>query len=82
MGLMDEFKEAREFVAAIDWGSTNDKVHVFETTIRYIGGLLSAYELSHDYMFVAKAADLAERLLPAFTESPTGIPYQYVDFKT
>ncbi|KAI8344674.1 glycoside hydrolase [Chlamydoabsidia padenii] len=82
MGLMDEFKEAREFVAAIDWGSTNDNVHVFETTIRYVGGLLSAYELSHDYMFAAKAADLVERLLPAFTESPTGIPYQYVDFHT
>ncbi|ORZ21093.1 glycoside hydrolase [Absidia repens] len=82
MGLMDEFKEAREFVAAIDWGSTNDHVQVFETCIRYVGGLLSAYDLSHDYMFAAKAADLVERLLPAFTESPSGIPYQYVDFKT
>ncbi|CAO3586854.1 unnamed protein product [Absidia cylindrospora] len=82
MGLTDEFNEARDFVAAIDWSSTTDNVQVFETCIRYVGALLSAYDLSHDYMFVTKTKDLVDRLLPAFTESPTGIPYQYVNFKT
>lgn len=82
MGLEDEFKEARDYVAAIDWSNTKDHVQVFETCIRYVGALLSAYDLSHDTIFITKAVELVERLMPAFTESPTGIPYQYVDFKT
>jgi mannosyl-oligosaccharide alpha-1,2-mannosidase len=82
MDLMDEFKEARDYVAAIDWGTTTENVQVFETCIRYVGALLSAYDLSHDYMFVTKTTELVDRLLPAFIESPTGIPYQYVNFKT
>ncbi|KAI8341348.1 glycoside hydrolase [Chlamydoabsidia padenii] len=82
MGLKDEFKEARDYVAAIDWSNTQDHVQVFETCIRYVGALLSAYDLSHDTIFITKTVELVDRLLPAFTESPTGIPYQYVDFKT
>lgn len=83
MGLTDEFKEARDYVATIDWSETHGSsfVQVFETTIRYVGGLLSAYELSGDVMFVNKTVELVEKLLPAF-DTPTGIPYQYVDFST
>lgn len=81
MGFRGEFAEARDFVAKIDWSTThgNELVQVFETVIRYVGGLLSAYELSGDPMFVAKSAELVDRLLPAF-DTPTGIPYQYVNF--
>jgi mannosyl-oligosaccharide alpha-1,2-mannosidase len=41
---------------------------VFETTIRYLGGLLSAYELSgqqHD-VFIEKAQILGDKLAFAF----------------
>ncbi|KAJ7020380.1 glycoside hydrolase family 47 protein, partial [Mycena alexandri] len=43
-------------------------VSTFETTIRTLGGLLSAYHLSQDPMFLERAAELGARLLPAFGE--------------
>jgi mannosyl-oligosaccharide alpha-1,2-mannosidase len=80
MGLHEEFAEATEFVANIDWAHppTSSYVQLFETVIRYVGGLLSAYDLSRNPIFVDRAVALADRLLPAFT-SATGIPYQYID---
>ncbi|KAI8141005.1 glycoside hydrolase [Fennellomyces sp. T-0311] len=83
MGLYGEFNEARDYVAQIDWDKTHgsELVQVFETVIRYVGGLLSAYELSDDDMFVQKTVQLVDRLLPAF-DTPTGIPYQYVNFSS
>lgn len=39
-----------------------------------LGGLLSAHQLSGDPFFLEKAVDLGDRLLPAFSVSPTGIP--------
>ncbi|KAF7794404.1 hypothetical protein EIP86_005538 [Pleurotus ostreatoroseus] len=46
----------------------------FETVIRYLGGLLSAYALSHDTVLLDKAENLGRLLSPAFgTES--GLPY-------
>ena len=48
-------------------------VSVFETTIRALGGLLAAYDLSGDQMLLDKAADLGRRLSSAF-DTPTGIP--------
>ncbi len=53
----------------------------FEITIRMLGGLLSGYELNHDKRFLALATDLANRLLPVYN-SPTGMPYRFVNLKT
>ena len=39
---------------------------VFEVTIRFLGGLLSAYALTKDTLYRDKAQDLANRLMPAF----------------
>ena len=50
------------------------QVSVFETTIRELGGLLAAFDLSGDAVFLTKAEDLGERLLRAFN-SPSGIPF-------
>lgn len=41
-------------------------VSTFETTIRNLGGLLSAYGLTGDELFLEKAKDLGSRLLRAF----------------
>ncbi len=49
-------------------------VSVFETTIRNLGGLLSAYDLSQDTVFLEKADDLGKRLMKAFG-TPNGVPY-------
>jgi len=53
----------------------------FEVTIRLLGGLLSAYQLSGDERLLQLARDLGTRLLPAF-DSPTGMPYMYVNLQT
>ncbi len=37
------------------------QVSFFETSIRALGGLLSAYELSKEKVFLDKALDLGER---------------------
>lgn len=57
------------------------QVSVFETTIRVLGGLLSAYDLSGDGVFLNKARELGDRLLGAF-DTPSGIPYGHVDLHT
>lgn len=81
MGLTKEFKGAQKFVSSINWNNVkNDEpVQLFETVIRYVGGLLSAYDLSHEKVFIKKAIELVDKLLPAF-DTPTGIPYQYINF--
>lgn len=49
-------------------------VNLFETTIRVLGGLLSALHLSSgDETFLRPAATLALRLLVAF-DTPSGLP--------
>jgi mannosyl-oligosaccharide alpha-1,2-mannosidase len=67
MGLREEFDEAVEAVASIDFGKTNlTSVSVFETTIRYLGGLLSAYDLSGKPVLLKTAIQLGEMLYRAF----------------
>lgn len=56
-------------------------VQVFEVTIRLLGGLLAAYQMDHDPGFLRLAADLGDRLLPAF-QSPTAMPFRYVNLRT
>lgn len=67
------------------------QVNLFETTIRVLGGLLSAYHLSggnqggipgdkgpKPSIYLENARNLADRLLTAFTTSPSDIPYSDV----
>jgi mannosyl-oligosaccharide alpha-1,2-mannosidase len=50
----------------------------FETVIRYLGGLLSAYALSHDPILLSRADDLGTALLPVF-DTPSGLPLYAVN---
>ncbi|KAJ6358223.1 hypothetical protein OIU78_005953 [Salix suchowensis] len=78
MGLDEQFQRAREWVAnSLDFNK-DYSASVFETTIRVVGGLLSAHDLSGDKIFVEKARDIADRLLPAWN-TPTGIPYNTIN---
>ncbi|EPS74039.1 mannosyl-oligosaccharide 1,2-alpha-mannosidase, partial [Genlisea aurea] len=78
MGLDEQFQRAREWVAlSLDFNKSYD-ASVFETTIRIVGGLLSAYDLSGDSVFLEKARDIAGRLLPAW-DTPSGIPYNTIN---
>ena len=59
MGLTEEFKKARDWVADhLNFASVHGKVSVFETNIRILGGLLAAYHLSNDNMFLGKAVSV------------------------
>ena len=77
-GLKDEYQRARDWVAGLSF-EVDDQHHTFEITIRVLGGLLSAYHHSgNDKMFLDKAVDLADRLLPAF-DTPSGLPLSFVN---
>ncbi|TVU04358.1 hypothetical protein EJB05_08422, partial [Eragrostis curvula] len=78
MGLKDEFQKARDWVAESLNFDKDYEASVFETTIRVVGGLLSAYDLSADKIFLEKARDIADRLLPAWDTS-SGIPYNRIN---
>lgn len=81
MRLDDEAKTTREYIATHLSFDKDMYVQNFEVTIRLLGGLLSSYEASGDKRLLNLAEDLGNRLLPVF-ESPTGLPYRYVNLKT
>ena len=81
MGMNDEAASTREYIAKNLSFDQDIYVKNFEITIRLLGGLLSSYQLSDDKRLLTLAADLGTRLLPAFN-SPTGMPYVYVNLKT
>lgn len=59
-----EYEEAREWVATSLSFEKGD-VNLFETTIRVLGGLLAAYHLSNDDMYLHKAVSISFSLLVA-----------------
>lgn len=58
------------------------EVQVFETNIRMVGGLLSGHFAARSRRLLELAHDLANRLLPAFAKSATGMPYRFVNLKS
>ena len=80
MGLKDEFYSARNWVRDSLKFDSVGTVSVFETTIRELGGLLAAYDLSKDQAFLTASKDLGHRLVRAFDTS-SGIPLSRVDMK-
>ncbi|XVF47609.1 hypothetical protein PTKIN_Ptkin03bG0123700 [Pterospermum kingtungense] len=80
MGLKEQFQKARDWVAnSLDFNKDYE-ASVFETTIRIVGGLLSAFDLSGDDIFLQKARDIADRLLPAWNTA-SGIPYNRINLE-
>lgn len=74
MDLKDEFQEAVTAAVSIDFSrSSLQIVNVFETTIRYMGGFLAAYDLSKDERLLTKAVHLGDMLLAAF-DTPNRMP--------
>ena len=74
MGMRSEFEDAVNAAMEIDLGhTTTDVINVFETTIRHVGGLLSAYDLSGDKRLVDKAKEFGDMLIVAF-DTPNHMP--------
>jgi mannosidase alpha-like ER degradation enhancer 2 len=81
MGLTEEAGKTREFIVKNLSFDQDIEVKNFEITIRLLGGLLSSYQLTGDERLLDLADQLGTRLLPVFN-SPTGMPYMFVNLKT
>ena len=81
MGLKDEAANTRKYITQNLSFDKDIYVQNFEITIRLLGGLLSSYQLTGDKRLLTLAEDLGNRLLPVF-DSPTGLPYRFVNLKT
>jgi mannosidase alpha-like ER degradation enhancer 2 len=81
MGLTPQADEARKLIDTKLNFDQDMYVKDFEITIRMMGGLLSGYQLTGDKRLLELADDLGRRMLPIFN-SPTGMPYEYVNLHT
>ncbi|KAG1712040.1 hypothetical protein DVH05_009280 [Phytophthora capsici] len=95
LALLEDATEFQRAVGLVVENADFDldtEVSVFETTIRLLGGLLSAHlfavnkelklfpENGYDGALLRLATDLGDRLMPAF-DTVTGIPYGTVNLK-
>lgn len=92
MGLWDELALSVAHIVTIDFTKTADLVDPFETTIRYLGGLVSLVDLYDAGVIpddvitseargaiLQQAITLGNALGPAY-DTPTGMPWPRVDF--
>ncbi|XP_078342728.1 ER degradation-enhancing alpha-mannosidase-like protein 1 isoform X2 [Oculina patagonica] len=93
MGNSSEFKRAVQLVIDSVTFEKNNTVQVFEATIRVLGSLLSAHLIikdplqpfgdmvpsDYDNELLVLAHDVANRLLAAFEDSATQIPYPRIN---
>ncbi|CAL1609445.1 unnamed protein product [Knipowitschia caucasica] len=96
LGNVTEFHKAVKLVIDTVSFDKDSTVQVFEANIRILGSLISAHILltdpmhpfgevtfeNYDNELLHLAHDLAVRLLPAFENTNTGIPYPRVNLKT
>jgi mannosyl-oligosaccharide alpha-1,2-mannosidase len=81
MGMRAEFYGAVEAVATIDFGkSTTGSVNMFETCIRYLGGLIAAYDLSGHLVLKMKAIEVGDLLYAGFN-TENGMPVDFIAFE-
>ncbi|KUJ13163.1 seven-hairpin glycosidase [Mollisia scopiformis] len=94
MNLTDEVSKMLGWIQTVDFTTTPDgDVEMFDITIRYLGGLLSSYDLLKSGQFyngydpdqiealLTQAKTLADKLAYGF-QTPTGIAAVDVDFST
>ena len=81
MGMRRAFERAKRWLRDQLSFESDSFVNLFETSIRVLGGLLAGYHLDGDPIFLEKAKDLGDRLLPSFA-SKSGVPYSDVNLKT
>lgn len=82
--LMEEYGEV---VRCKKWLAKNFKTNfmkagvlsVFETTIRFIGSFNTMFAFTGQELFKELSAFVADKLVPAFTNSETGINLGYID---
>jgi mannosidase alpha-like ER degradation enhancer 2 len=81
MGLKEQADEARTLIDTKLNLDQDIYVKDFEITIRLLGSLISCYEMTGDKRLLELADELGRRMSPMF-DSPTGMPYEYVNLHT
>lgn len=76
-GLYDEFQDVITYLKTTHTFDKPVEVGIFETTIRVLGGLLSAYELSGEHILLDKAFDIGTKLFRCI--EGRAVPYASVD---
>ncbi|KAI4199777.1 MAG: hypothetical protein LQ350_004404 [Teloschistes chrysophthalmus] len=86
MELSNIVDEIVDWIPSINYNSSDQQLSVFETTIRYLGGMISGYDLltgplahvasnaSAVQVLLAQSVNLADALKYTF-DTPTGIPH-------
>ncbi|KAK4172417.1 endoplasmic reticulum mannosyl-oligosaccharide 1,2-alpha-mannosidase [Triangularia setosa] len=81
MDLKPDFYLAAAAACKIDFAKSPDSsLNVFETTIRHLGGLIAAYDLSGEWALLEKATELGDMLYMAF-DTPNRLPPFWLDFE-
>jgi mannosyl-oligosaccharide alpha-1,2-mannosidase len=83
MGMTDEFEDALDALDQIDFSTTSDQyINVFETTIRYMGGFMAAYDLSGGKypVLLKKAKEVGDLVYGAF-DTPNRMQISRWDWK-
>ncbi|EFQ97422.1 mannosyl-oligosaccharide 1,2-alpha-mannosidase IC [Nannizzia gypsea CBS 118893] len=78
-GMKEEFEEAVRAVGKLDFKTSKRRdIPLFETVIRYLGGLIGAYDISDGRYgtLLDKAIELADILMGAF-DTPNRMPVTY-----
>lgn len=90
MELPEVIDTILDHIPTIDWTKTDSEVSLFETTIRYLGGMISGYDLlkgpyaylindtSKVDVLLSQSIKLADTLKFAFN-TPSGVPYNGLD---
>ena len=76
MGMKEDFEEAVNATKDIDFSTTSEEtLNIFETTIRYLGGFLGAYDLTNGTypVLLQKATEVGDFLYCAF-DTPNRMP--------
>lgn len=84
MGMKDEFEDAVLAATGIDFSITRDgQINVFETTIRYLGGFLAAYDISEGKYksLLSKAVEIGDLLIRSF-DTPNRMPVARWNWKS
>ncbi|KAH7824311.1 1,2-alpha-mannosidase [Monocercomonoides exilis] len=76
MNLTHELIDIKKFLANSEFKLSGKGTSLFEVTIRILGGLISAYDLSNDFFFLEKATLIGNQLLQSFEANKRcSIPY-------
>lgn len=91
MGQKDIVNQIIDYIPTINYFNTSTEVSLFETTIRYLGGMISGYDFlsgpladlaenkTNVDQLLKQAENLANALSYAF-DTPSGVPYNNLDF--